>query len=141
MKARRGVYAAAISPISEAGELDIAKLVDYCRYLLSDGGCDGVAPLGTTGEGTSLSLEDRLVVPGAFAEADVPRDQVIFGTGAAAVGDAIRLTKACLAAGYGNVLVLPPFYYKSPSEDGLFSYYARIVEEVADPRLRRPCAT
>ena len=72
MKARRGIYAAAISPFDENGRLDTAKLVDYCQYLLTTGGCDGVAPVGTTGEGTSVALPDRLALPQAFAQAGIP---------------------------------------------------------------------
>ena len=68
-KARRGIYAAAVSPFTETGALDAPKLIAYCQHLLSPaGGCDGVAPTGTTGEGTSVAMADRLALPGHFAE-------------------------------------------------------------------------
>lgn len=137
MKARRGIYAAAISPFDDKGRLDAGKLIGYCRHLMSDvGGCDGVAPTGTTGEGTSIAMAERLALPGAFAEAGIAGDRVIFGTGAPSTGDAIALTKAALEAGYPNVLVLPPYYYKSPSEEGLYAYFSRLVEGIGDDRLR-----
>ncbi|RMD95753.1 MAG: dihydrodipicolinate synthase family protein [Alphaproteobacteria bacterium] len=136
-KARRGIYAAAITPFDETGAVDAAKLVAYCRHLMSEaGGCDGVAPTGTTGEGTSIAMRDRLALPGAFAEAGIAPDRVIFGTGAPAAGDAVELTRAAVEAGYTNVLVLPPYYYKSPSDDGLFAYYATIVETIGRDDLR-----
>jgi 4-hydroxy-tetrahydrodipicolinate synthase len=135
-KARRGIYAAAISPFDASGALDAPKLVAYCRRLLEEGGCDGVAPTGTTGEATSIPMAERLALPGAFAEAGIAPDRVIFGTGACATGDAIALTRAAVEAGFCNVLVLPPFYYKNVSDDGIHAYFARLIEAVGDDRLR-----
>lgn len=135
-KARRGIYAAAVSPFTADGGLDAAKLVAYCKYLMAEGGCDGVAPTGTTGEGTSVPMADRLALPAAFAKAGIAGDRVIFGTGAPSAGDAVALTRAAIEAGYNNVLVLPPYYYKNPPEDGLFAYYARIVEKIGRDDLR-----
>ena len=136
MSARRGIYAAAISPFDADGRLEAGKLADYCQYLLSEGGCDGVAPTGTTGEGTSIATEDRLALPGVFAEAGIEPDRVIVGTGAPSAGDCLALTRAALEAGYPNVLVLPPYYYKSPSDEGVYAYYARLIEGAGDPSLR-----
>lgn len=135
-KARRGIYAAAVSPFNADGSLAIPKLIAYCQHLLSDGGCDGVAPTGTTGEGTSISMQDRLAIPQAFAAAGIETDRVIFGTGAPSSGDCIALTRAAYDAGYNNVLVLPPYYYKGVSDDGLFTYYARLVEAIDRDDLR-----
>ncbi len=135
-KARRGIYAAAISPFGPDGTLDAEKLAAYCRYLVTDGGCDGVAPTGTTGEGNSIPMSARMALPDVFAEAGLEPDQVIFGTGACAADDAITLTRAALAAGFPNVLVLPPFYYKNVSDEGLFAYFARLIGKIGDDRLR-----
>lgn len=135
-KAKRGIYAAAVSPFNEDGSLNTAKLIAYCQHLMSDGGCDGVAPTGTTGEGTSVPMRDRLALPAAFAQADIARDSVIFGTGAPSAEDCVALTRAAVDAGYKSVLVLPPYYYKSPSDEGLFRYYANLVEKIADDGLR-----
>jgi len=135
-KAYRGIYAAAVTPFREDGSVDAAKLIAYVKHLMSDGGCDGVAPTGTTGEGNSIRMADRLALPAAFAEAGIARDRVIFGTGSCATGDAITLTKTALASGYNNVLVLPPFYYKNPPDDGLYAYIAQLIEAVGDESLR-----
>ncbi|MEO0916736.1 MAG: dihydrodipicolinate synthase family protein, partial [Pseudomonadota bacterium] len=136
-KARRGIYAAALSPLTGEGRLDGPKLAAYCRHLISEaGGCDGVAPLGTTGESSSLSMRDRLAAPEFLADAGLPSDRVILGTGAPSVADAIELTRAALAAGYANVLVLPPYYFKGPSDEGLYAAYAQLIEAVGDDRLR-----
>jgi len=135
-KARRGIYAAAVSPFQQNGSLDHAKLLDYCQHLLTDGGCDGVAPTGTTGEGTSIAMADRLILPEVFAKAGIERDRVIFGTGAPSAGDCVALTRAAVDAGFVNVLVLPPYYYKNASDDGLFAYYANLVEKIGSDELR-----
>ncbi|WP_146589682.1 dihydrodipicolinate synthase family protein [Puniceibacterium confluentis] len=135
-KARRGIYAAAISPFHADGTLDRAKLLNYCQHLLSDGGCDGVAPTGTTGEGTSVGMADRLALPGDFAKAGISPDRVIFGTGAPSLPDCVALTHAACDAGYVNALVLPPYYYKGPSDDGLFAFYAKLIEQVGSDDLR-----
>lgn len=135
-KARRGIYAAAVSPFNADGSLDQAKLLDYCQYLLTDGGCDGVAPTGTTGEGTSIALSDRLALPDVFAAAGVAPDQVIFGTGAPALPDCVAMTRAAVEAGFINVLVLPPYYYKGPSDEGLFAHYATLIDQIGRDDLR-----
>jgi 4-hydroxy-tetrahydrodipicolinate synthase len=135
-KARRGIYAAAISPFNADGSLNTGKLVSYCQHLLGPGGCDGVAPTGTTGEGTSITMTDRLALPAAFSEAGIEKDRVIFGTGSPAAGDCVALTRAAMEAGYNSVLVLPPYYYKNVSDDGLYAYYANLVEKVGSDDLR-----
>ena len=135
-KAIRGIYAAAVSPFKEDGALDTAKLVAYCQYLTTDGGCDGVAPTGTTGEGNSISFRQKMELAGAFADAGFEPQRAIFGTGACATQDAIDLSKAALDAGFPNVLVLPPFYYKNPSDEGLYRYFAQLIETIGDDRLR-----
>jgi 4-hydroxy-tetrahydrodipicolinate synthase len=136
MKARRGIYAAAVSPFDAQGRMDMQKSIDYCQHLLSDGCCDGVAPMGTTGEGTSVAMTDRLALPAVFANAGIETDRVIFGTGAPASGDCLALTKAACDAGFTNVLVLPPYYYKNPSDEGLYAYYANLIENVGTNDLR-----
>ncbi|MDB2548946.1 dihydrodipicolinate synthase family protein [Paracoccaceae bacterium] len=135
-KAVRGIYAAAVSPFNKDGALDAKKLVNYCEYLVTKGGCDGVAPTGTTGEGNSISFIQKLKIAEVFADAKFEPSRVIFGTGSCATQDAVDLSKAMIDAGYPNVLVLPPFYYKNPSNDGLYAYYSELIESVGNENLR-----
>jgi len=134
-KAKKGVYAAAITPKDADGRPDIQKLVSYCKRIMAEG-LTGVAPTGTTSEGNSLPFDWRLKLPEAFAKADIPTDRVIIGSGACAADDSAALTKAGVEAGYNNALVLPPFYYKGPSDEGLFAFYARLIEQVGSDSLR-----
>jgi 4-hydroxy-tetrahydrodipicolinate synthase len=105
------------------------------RRLLG-GGCAGVAALGTTGEANSFSLPERLALIEKLGAASLPRDRLMIGVGCCAAPDTIALTRAALAAGYTNVLMLPPFYYKVVTDEGIFRAYASAIEAVNDPRLR-----
>lgn len=99
-------------------------------------GCDGLVVLGTTGEANAFTLAERIALLEALAGAGVPAAALMPGTGCCALGDTVALCRTALGLGAPGVLVLPPFYYKNVSDDGLFAAYADIVEQVADPRLR-----
>src|SRR5580658_6007962 len=133
--AMRGVYAAVLTPFSETLEPDLDRFVAHGKWLLANG-CDGLAPLGTTGEANSLSLAQRLALVEATAGAGLPMGKFIFGAGSCALADAVTLTKAIVAAGGGGALLLPPFYYKNPSEDGLYAFFSEVVERIGDARLK-----
>src|SRR4249920_4200939 len=113
-----GVIAAIATPVDEAGEPDIARATTLARFLL-DNGCDGLNVLGTTGEATSFSLEQRKRVMTAYRDAGLPLDRLMVGTGAASVADAVALTRHAAELGFAGALVLPPFYYKGVPDDGL----------------------
>ncbi len=134
-RAPDGVFAAMLTPIAANGDPDLPALVDHGRWLLANG-CDGLAPLGTTGEANSLSLRQRLTLIEGAVAGGLPAERMIPGTGACAIAEAVELTRAAVRAGCGGVLMLPPFYYKNPTEDGLFAFFARVIEQVADSSLR-----
>jgi 4-hydroxy-tetrahydrodipicolinate synthase len=129
-KTLHGVIAAIATAIDETGEPDCARAVALARFLL-DNGCDGLNVLGTTGEATSFSLEQRRRVMSAYAESGLPLDRMMVGTGAAATADAIALGKHAAELGFAGALVLPPFYYKGVSDDGLVAYIDAIVTATA----------
>jgi 4-hydroxy-tetrahydrodipicolinate synthase len=130
----RGVFAAALTPLDPSLAPDHDAFIRHATSLL-DNGCDGLAVLGSTGEANSLSLDRRLALI-ETAGARLPRDRLLIGTGACAVADAITLTRASLDAGVDNVLVLPPFYYRPVGDDGVFAYFARLIDAVGTDRLR-----
>jgi 4-hydroxy-tetrahydrodipicolinate synthase len=132
---QRGVYAAVLTPLTEALEPDLDRFVRHCKWLLASGN-DGLAPLGTTGEANSFSVAQRLAMIEAARAGGVPVARCIFGTGSCALADAVTLTKAAVNAGAVGALILPPFYYKNPSEDGLFAFFSEVVERVGDARLK-----
>ncbi len=130
-KTLSGVIAAIATPIEESGAPDLKRAVNLARYLL-DNGCDGLNVLGTTGEATSFSLDERKAVMSAYQAEGLPLDRLMVGTGAAAVSDAVALTRHAAALGFAGALVLPPFYYKGVPDDGLVAYIDTLVKATVD---------
>ena len=123
----RGVIAAIATAVDETGAPDCARATKLARFLL-DNGCDGLNVLGTTGEATSFSLEERKRVMSAYRDAGLPLDRMMVGTGAAAVSDAVALTQHAAHLNFAGALLLPPFYYKGVPDDGLFAYVDAIIK-------------
>jgi 4-hydroxy-tetrahydrodipicolinate synthase len=130
----RGVIAAIATAVTESGAPDHARSVDLARFLLGNG-CDGLNVLGTTGEATSFSLQQRQGVMDAYHKAGLPMHRLLVGTGAAALADAIALSRHAANLGFAGALVLPPFYYKGVPDDGLFAYVNAIVSATADTSI------
>lgn len=122
-----GVIAAVATPIAESGAPDLKRAINLARYLL-DSGCDGLNVLGTTGEATSFSLDERKAVMDAYKSNGLPLHRLMVGTGAAAISDAVALTRHAAELGFGGALVLPPFYYKGVPDDGLVAYIETLVK-------------
>ena len=125
-----GVIAAIATAVDGNGEPDGVRSVALARFLLANG-CDGLNVLGTTGEATSFSLDQRRRVMTAYARSGLPLDRMMVGTGAAALADAIAMTKHAAALGFAGALVLPPFYYKGVPDDGLVAYIETLVRATA----------
>jgi len=130
-KTLSGVIAAVATPIDEKGAPDLVRATKLARFLL-DNGCDGLNVLGTTGEATSFSREERMAVMDAYKREGLPLERLMVGTGAAAVSDAVALTRHAAGLGFAGALVLPPFYYKGVPDDGLAAYIGALVAATAD---------
>jgi 4-hydroxy-tetrahydrodipicolinate synthase len=130
-----GVYAAALTPLRGDLTIDRGAFAAHCRRLL-DEGCDGLAIFGTTGEANSFSVAERVSAWEALVADGIPAGALLPGTGACALTDAVTLTREALAVGSPAVLALPPFYYKGVTDDGLFAFFADLIERVGDDRLR-----
>lgn len=131
----RGVFCAALTPLTAELAPDHSRFTAHCRRLLEEG-CDGIALLGTTGEANSFSIGERQALLEAVVAAGIAPDRLLPGTGVTALTETVALTRHALSLGIRTVVILPPFYYKGVTEDGLFASYAEVVERVADPRLR-----
>ncbi len=130
-----GVIAAAATPLKADLTIDVEQLIDHCRALLAEG-CDGINLLGTTGEATSFSVEQRIAAMQAAARSSLPMAQFMVGTGAASLTDAVRLTREARDLDFSGALVLPPFYYKPVDNVGLLAYFDELINRVgADLRL------
>jgi 4-hydroxy-tetrahydrodipicolinate synthase len=130
-KKLKGVIAAVATAVDESGAPDAARSTKLARFLL-DTGCDGLNVLGTTGEATSFSLEQRKSVMTAYRQAGLPLDRLMVGTGAAATSDAVALTRHASDLGFAGALILPPFYYKGVPDDGLAAYIGTIVKATSE---------
>jgi 4-hydroxy-tetrahydrodipicolinate synthase len=126
-----GVIAAIATPITADGAPDTPRALKLARFLL-DNGCDGLNVLGTTGEATSFARDERMAVMNAYQADGLPMQRMMVGTGAAAVADAVALTRHAAALGFAGALLLPPFYYKGVPDDGLVAYVDAIVQATAD---------
>jgi 4-hydroxy-tetrahydrodipicolinate synthase len=135
IEALRGVLVPALTPFTADYQPDRAAFAEFCSWLLAQG-ANGLAVFGTTSEANSLSLAERMSLFDHLIEKGIPAQSLVPGTGACNLPEAIQLTKAAVDAGAGGVLVLPPFYYKNVPEDGIFAYYAEIIERVGAARLR-----
>ena len=131
----RGVVAAVLTPMREDLSVDRTAFAAHCRRLL-DAGCHGLGIFGTTGEANSLSIDERIEAWTGLVEDGIPAETLLPGTGACALSDAVRLSRAALELGAPGVLALPPFYYKGVSDEGLFRFFAELIERVGDDRLR-----
>lgn len=131
----KGVFCAVVTAVKEDKTPDLDLTAAHCKWLLANG-CHGLAVLGTTGEANSFGLKERIQIIEGLVERGVPGDVLMPGTGCCATPDTVALTKAALGAGAKGVLMLPPFYYKNMSDQGLFDAFAEVIDKVADDKLR-----
>jgi 4-hydroxy-tetrahydrodipicolinate synthase len=122
-----GVNAAVLTPMHDDLSPDLPRMAAHCRWLLANG-CNGLGILGTTGEATSFSVAERIAIMESVVGAGVPATKLLPGAGCAALTDSVELTRGAARLGCPGVLVLPPFYYKNPSDDGLFAYFSELVQ-------------
>lgn len=130
----RGVLSPVITPFNKDLSVHTGLLAAHCRWLLESD--VGLAIFGTNSEGNSLSAGERSEVIRELIANGIPAARMMPGTGGCALPDVVSLTQTCVRAGVGGVLMLPPFYYKSVSDDGLFAFFSEVIQRVGDDRLR-----
>lgn len=130
----RGILAPVVTPFNNDLSPDPERLITHCRWLLTQN-C-GLAVFGTNSEANSLSLNERIELLDALLAAGLDPARMMPGTGCCALTDTVRLTSKAVEAGCAGVLMLPPFYYKGLSDDGLYDYFSEVIERVGDARLR-----
>lgn len=130
-----GVFCASATPIGADNAPDHAAFVAHCHALIEEG-CDGVALLGTTGEANSFSLRQRQDLLDAVIAGGLDPDRLLPGTSQTNVPDSVSLVRHAVDAGVKACVVLPPFYYKSVSNEGLYRFYAELIEGVGRDDLR-----
>jgi len=124
-----GVNAAVLTGYHADLSLDLDRMAAHSRWLLANG-CNGLGILGTTGEANSLGISERIAVMEGLVERGIPAATLLPGCGTTAIPDTVLLTKRAASLGVRGVLLLPPFFYKNPSDDGLFAYYSEVAQRV-----------
>jgi 4-hydroxy-tetrahydrodipicolinate synthase len=131
----QGVLAPVLTPFDRELNPDAPRFARFCRSLLEEG-CSALAPFGTTSEANSLSIDERERLLDALLETGIPPQKLVPGTGCSALTDTARLTRKAARAGCAGVLMLPPFYYKNVSAEGLYRSFAQAIDRAAEPRVR-----
>nr|WP_129272666.1 dihydrodipicolinate synthase family protein [Bradyrhizobium betae] len=134
-EAIRGFWVASATPLATDGSVDSAKLAAHARQLFSKG-VGGVVLFGTTGEGTSFNVAERIATIEAVLKAGVAPERIGIGGGFPAISDSIALTRAVLDLGLRHLLYLPPYFDRSVTPEGIEDAFAAIIDGVADDRLR-----
>ncbi|HEV8616593.1 MAG TPA: dihydrodipicolinate synthase family protein [Methylomirabilota bacterium] len=136
MKTHRiaGVLSPVVTPFKADLSPDPERFVRQCRWLLSQN--VGLAVFGTNSEANSLSTDEKIELLDRLVGAGLDPARMMPGTGCCALSDSVRLTAHAVKQGCGGVLMLPPFYYKGVSDDGLFRNFAEIIERVGEAGLR-----
>ena len=129
-----GVLSPVVTPFKDDLSPDPERLVQHCRWLLSQN--VGLAVFGTTSEANSLSVEEKISLLDQLVDAGIESSRLLSGTGHCALTDTVKLTAHAVSLGCAGVLMLPPFYYKGVSEDGLFASFAEVIERVGSKDLR-----
>lgn len=130
----RGVLAPVLTPFNANFQPDVSRFIAHCRWLIDQQ--VGLAIFGTNSEAASLSVDERIALTDAILEAGIPAERLMPGTGGCSIADAVRLTKHAIDNGASGALMLPPFFFKGVSDEGLFAYYAEIIEQVGNDRLK-----
>lgn len=130
----RGVFAPVLTPFNERLEPDVKRFIAHCRWLVSNQ--VGLAIFGTNSEAASMSVNERIAMTDAILQAGIPAVRLMPGTGGCSITDAITLTRHAVQNGASGALMLPPFYFKGVSDEGLFAYFAEVIERVGSDRLK-----
>lgn len=130
-----GVWAASLTPLDADLCCDDEALASHCFELI-ERGCQGVVLFGTTGEGPSFSVEERVKALEALISKGFPPERIILGNGSSGISDTAHLARAALKQGCASVLLSPPSFFKNIQEEGVIAFYREIIKKVANPELR-----
>lgn len=130
-----GVYAAACTPMHSDLSCNYDELARHCNDLMNRG-CKGVVIFGTTGEGSSFSVQERIKAIAELIELGINPQKIIVGVSCPAIEDAVILIEASLKHNCSAVLVLPPFFYKNVDDEGVIAYYREVIHRINNPLLK-----
>jgi 4-hydroxy-tetrahydrodipicolinate synthase len=135
VKRIEGILSPVVTPFKPDYAPDAGRFVKHCQWLLKSG-CAGLAIFGTNSEANSLSVAEKRGLLEKLVAGGVPPASLMPGTGHCALTDSIEMTRAAVELGCAGVLMLPPFYYKGVSDEGLYRNFSEVIERVGDERLQ-----
>lgn len=130
----KGIYAAVVTPVDNTGAISIERYCRHARWLLRQG-CTGLGVFGTTSETQAFSVPERQTALDAYVASGLPVSKLILGIGCCARSDTVALARHALEHGIEDCLMLPPFFYKGVSDEGVYRAFAELIDAVADDRL------
>jgi len=134
-KTIRGLIAPILTPFNDDLSVATDLYVEHAKRLF-DQGCAGIAPFGTTGEALSVGIDERIAAIASLIDGGIDPARMIPGTGLSNVADTARLSRACIDMGCAGVMTLPPFYYKTVTEDALYRYFEQLIAAIGpDARI------
>lgn len=133
----RGIWPALLTPLKADLSIDHTLLAAHCKSLLARG-CPGVTPFGTTGEGPSFSMAERKEAIDQLIKNGIPAAQIMVSTSCAALPETLALTRHAVSAGVHGCLMLPPFFLKGVSDQGIIDSYRYVIDGMGDdlPKLK-----
>ncbi len=133
-KSIKGVLAPVVTPFKADLSPDIDRYIAHCKWLISQN-C-GLAVFGTNSEANSLGADERMMLLDTIIEERIDPSRMMPGTGCCSIVETVRLTKQAVRLGCAGVLMLPPFYYKDVTEEGLYRFFNEVIQRIGDDRLR-----
>src|SRR5947199_6812521 len=135
VKRIEGVLSPVITPFRKDYSPDEERFARHCRWLLKSG-CAGRAIVVLNMVALSIAVGEKRLLLEALVKGGGSPSTLMPGSGHCAISDSIELTRAAVELGCAGVLMLPPFYYKGVSDEGLYRNFAEIIERVGDERLQ-----
>ncbi len=129
-----GIWPALLTPLNADLSIDHGRLAAHCKTLLASG-CTGVTPFGTTGEGPSFSMAERKQTLDQLIKNGVPAAQILVSTSCAALPETLALTRHAVTSGVHGCLMLPPFFIKGVTDEGIIDSYRYVIDGMADAGL------
>ena len=131
----KGLISPILSPFDDSLNFNQEMYNELAKDLLSTG-CSGLAPFGTTGEALSVSNDERMQALENLIKSGVSPDKLIPGTGLCNFPDTVKISRHAIELGCKGVMTLPAFYFKDVTDEGLFQYYERLIDEINHPNLK-----
>jgi len=135
LKMIKGLISPILSPFDDNLNFNQEMYNELAKDLLSTG-CSGLAPFGTTGEALSVSNDERMQALENLIKSGVSPNKLIPGTGLCNFPDTVKISRHAIELGCKGVMTLPAFYFKDVTDEGLFQYYERLIDEINHPNLK-----